>query len=99
MIKAEQIRKITNKVNQERQKIALSFIKSEWEAFIEPRIEDAAKNGRCSIAYFWSKEIFQEQGISIYDAAQAIRLLGSAELGFNIGVIDLTVNLEVEISW
>lgn len=99
MIKAEQIRKITKKVTQERLEKALTFIKNEWETFIEPRIQEAANNGKYSISYFWSKEILQDLGITVNDTEQAIRLLGEVTLGFSIGILDTLVNFEVEISW
>ena len=101
MITAKEAHKRTKESVANSHKKAAGWVKEEWEAFIEPKIEEAIAKGKYEASYWWSNEILQEAGIDKHSAAQELRNC-AYDLGFHNSVWENFSNnnvLRIEIRW
>ena len=81
---------------------ARAFVESEWEAYLEPRIKEAAKIGNYSTDYFWSQEVFKDAQLP-YDFSDELKAF-LEELGYIVEidaamVMGMIKNIKIIIRW
>ena len=103
MLKAIEARRIANEFNAVNKARAREFAANEIEAFIMPRITNAAKVGNYCISYFWNRSVFQDAQILPLDFKDALADL-ITNLGYSIETQEITQmgiieQIRVNIDW
>lgn len=100
---AQDAYKIAQEQHTIRREKAGVFLKGEWETFLEPKIKEAAKEGRFSISYFWKRSVFQEKQVYPLTFADVLKdFLGT--LGYQVEItsiqgMGIIEEIKITISW
>lgn len=103
MITAKEAHAIADKIRKSQLITARAFVEAEWEAYLEPRIKEAAKVGNYSTDYFWSQEIFKDAQVLPYDFSDELKAF-LEELGYVVEIdavlaMGIIKNIKIIIRW
>ena len=103
MLSAQNAKANTDKIRKIQISKARDMVINEWQTYLEPRIEDAVKQGNYYTTYHWSQSVFNKCDVIIQDFIDQLKFLAD-QLAYTlhvttIGAGSYILDLKIVIEW